>query len=266
MSACARLSRIRQPPEKPERRCVIHAILHHRARAIGLKCVFVPPEAVRALLLKIGKASARLPRGDARAPTNKQRTNAHAIVDEGPSRHEWDLSLNREAHRRRRDHAEVRGLREEGERLVERRIDHRAGPQLEASLPGSFGSRPRGRDRDGRPPDNVLERRVQGRKVQRELVLSEHARVHALARQQYAGRLTEDHLERQRRQRNDGRAMKDAPERARERSIGRLLRRHAVHRSSITVIGQCHSDDLHEIVEMNPRQVLRARSDGPAHP
>jgi hypothetical protein len=56
-------------------------ILHHRARAIGLKCVFVPPEAVRALLLKIGKASARLPRGDARAPTNGQRTDAHAIVD-----------------------------------------------------------------------------------------------------------------------------------------------------------------------------------------
>ena len=52
---------IRQPPEEPERRRVIHAILHHRARAIGLKRVFVPPEAVRALLLKIGKASARLP-------------------------------------------------------------------------------------------------------------------------------------------------------------------------------------------------------------
>ena len=62
---------IRQPPDEPERRCVIHVILHHRARAIGLKCVFVPSEAVRALLLKIiSKPSARLPRGDARAPTN----------------------------------------------------------------------------------------------------------------------------------------------------------------------------------------------------
>ena len=30
-----------------------HVILHHRARAIGLKCVIVPPEAVPALLLKI---------------------------------------------------------------------------------------------------------------------------------------------------------------------------------------------------------------------
>src|SRR4029453_15282924 len=72
---------IRQPTEEPERRGVIHTILHHRASAIGLKCVFVPPEAVRDLLLKSGKASARLPRGDARAPTNRQRTDAHAIVD-----------------------------------------------------------------------------------------------------------------------------------------------------------------------------------------
>src|SRR5688500_14864187 len=55
---------IRQPPDEPERRCVVHVILHHRARTIGLKCVFVPPEAVRALLLKISKPSARLPRGD----------------------------------------------------------------------------------------------------------------------------------------------------------------------------------------------------------
>ena len=94
----------------------------------------------------------------------------------------------------------------------------------------------------------------------------EHARVHALARQQHGGGLAEDHFERERRQRNYGWAIKRASERARERSTGRLLRRHAVHRPSITVVGQRHSDDLHEIVEMNPRQVLLARSDGPAHP
>jgi hypothetical protein len=102
------------------------------------------------------------------------------------------LSLNGKSHRSRRDHAEVRGLREEGERLVERGIDHRPGPQLVASLHGSFGSALRGRDRNGGAPDNVLERRVQGRKVERELMLPEHARIHALARQQHGGGLAED--------------------------------------------------------------------------
>ena len=59
--------------------------------------------------------------------------------------------------------------------------------------------------------------------------------------------------------------MKGATEGVRERSAGRLLRRHAVHRSPIAIVDQRHGDDLHEIVEMNPRQVLLARSDGPAH-
>ncbi len=107
--------------------------------------------------------------------------------------------------------------------------------------------------------------RVQGWKVERELVLPEHARVHALARQQHGGRLAEDHLERERRHRKHGWAMKGATEGARERSAGRLLRRHAVHRTPIAFVDQRHRDDLHEVVEMNPRQVLRARSDGPTH-
>jgi hypothetical protein len=104
-----------------------------------------------------------------------------------------------------------------------------------------------------------------GRKVERELVLPEHARVHTLARQQHGGRLAEDRLERERRHRKHGRAMKGVTEGTRERSAGRLLRRHAVHRPPIAIVDQRHGDDLHEIVEMNPRQVLRARSEGPAH-
>ena len=60
--------------------------------------------------------------------------------------------------------------------------------------------------------------------------------------------------------------MKGATEGARERSARRLLRRHAVHRPTIPIVDKRHGDDLHEIVEMNPRQVLLSRSDGPTHP
>jgi hypothetical protein len=95
---------------------------------------------------------------------------------------------------RRRDHAQVRGLREERERLVERRLDHRPGPQLVASLPGSFGSRLRARDRDAGAADNVRERGFQGRKVERELELLQGARLDPLARQQHGGGLAKDAL------------------------------------------------------------------------
>src|SRR5688572_24634818 len=62
---------VREVPDDPERRRVIHAILHQGARSFGLKNVLVPPEAVRAFLLKISKAPTRLPSGDARAPANR---------------------------------------------------------------------------------------------------------------------------------------------------------------------------------------------------
>ena len=58
-------TRFANRPKSPSGGVYIHAILHRRARAMGLKCVIVPPEAVRALLLKIGKTSPRLPRGRA---------------------------------------------------------------------------------------------------------------------------------------------------------------------------------------------------------
>ena len=58
--------------------------------------------------------------------------------------------------------------------------------------------------------------------------------------------------------------MERAAERAREGAAGGLLGRHAVHRSAIALVDQCHRDDLHEVVEMNPRQVLPSGAERPA--
>src|SRR4249920_2097444 len=107
---------VRQPAQDAEWRRVVHTILHDRALAVGAKRVLVPPEAVRASLLKIDKASTRLPARDARAPSHRQWTDADAIVDGRAIRHRWNLPLDGKLHGGRRDQAEVRGFREERER------------------------------------------------------------------------------------------------------------------------------------------------------
>ena len=72
---------MREPAQDAERRRVIDAILHHRALAVGLERMLVPPDAVRSGFLQIDKASTGFPCSDTRAPANQQPSDADVIVD-----------------------------------------------------------------------------------------------------------------------------------------------------------------------------------------
>jgi len=112
-----------QPPgakisQCPTRNCVMDCVPDQSASLARLETVGVPPQAIRALQLKVDKPSGRVPFLNAGCPVQRQAMPGKLVIDQSAgSELAIGLSEDLEVQPRRSDSIQVARLAEKGENL-----------------------------------------------------------------------------------------------------------------------------------------------------